>query len=276
LKIVSEFAGDADPLVVSAALRIAAGVEPNLVPDDRRASYERFIVKLFGEKARRLGWNPRPGEDEETRLLRPRLLGFVARVGKEPELRRDAGKLARAWLEDSKATGPDTLAEVLATAAEDGDRELFERFRVRARSLSDHRDRSRLIAALGSFREPALEREALSLVLTDEFDMRESVGILWTALGKPETREIAWQFFKSRFDAFTAKMPREMGAWLPWTGASFCDAAHRAEAEAFFRGRVEKLVGAERPLAEALEVVDQCVALKADQSAAVGEVLARY
>ena len=67
-----------------------------------------------------------------------------------------------------------------------------------------------------------------------------------------------------------------MGPWLPWTGSSFCDASHRAEVEAFFRGRVDKLVGAQRPLAEALELIDQCVALKADQSAAVGEVLAAY
>ena len=73
-----------------------------------------------------------------------------------------------------------------------------------------------------------------------------------------------------------AKIPREMGAWLPWTGGFFCDASHRAEVEAFFRGRVDKLVGAQRPLAEALEVIDQCVALKADQSPAVAEVLATY
>src|SRR6266542_71319 len=276
LKIVPEFAGNGDPLVVSAAVRIASGVEPNLVPDDRRVHYERFVVKLFGAGARRLGWNPKPGEDEETQLLRPRLLGFVARVGEESELRGEAKRLARAWLEDPKATGADTLAAVLATAAEEGDRDLFERFRARAKSVSDHRDRTRLLAALGSFRDPALEKEARAILLTDEFDVRESLGILWSTLEERATREVSWQFFKANFDALVAKLPREMGTWLPWTGGAFCDASHRAEVEAFFRGRVDKLVGAQRPLAEVLEVIDQCVALKADQSAAVGEVLATY
>jgi cytosol alanyl aminopeptidase len=276
LQIVPEFAGNGDPLVVSAAVRIASGVERSLVAEDRRANYERFVVKLFGAEARRLGWNPKPGEDEETQLLRPRMLEFVARVGREPGLRGEAKRLARAWLEDPKATGPDTLEAVLAIAAEDGDRDLFDRFRSRARSVSDHRDRARLLGALGSFRDPALEKDALAIVLTDEVDIRESFRILWAALGERATREVAWQFFTANFDALVAKLPREMGAWLPWTGASFCDAPHRAEIEAFFRGRVEKLVGAQRPLAEALEVIDQCVALKSDQSAAVARVLATY
>ena len=196
--------------------------------------------------------------------------------GREPELRAGAKRLALAWLDDPKATGTDTLAEVLAVAAEDGDRDLFERFRARARSVSDHRDRTRLLGALGSFRDPALEREALAILLGDEFDIRESLGILWATLARRATREVSWQFFKANFDPLVAKLPREMGAWLPWTGGAFCDAAHRAEVEAFFRGRVDKLVGAQRPLAETLEVIDQCIALKADQSAAVGEALAGY
>ncbi|HSP95534.1 MAG TPA: M1 family metallopeptidase [Thermoanaerobaculia bacterium] len=276
LKIVPEFAGNADPLVVSAALRIASGVEKHLVADDRRANYERFVEKFFGAGARRLGWNPKPGENEETQLLRPKLLGFVARVGRDSELRGEAKRLARAWLEDPKATGTDTLAAVLGTAAEEGDRELFERFRARARSVTDHRDRTRLLDALGRFRDPALEKEALAILLGDEFDIRESIGILFATLDDRATREVSWQFFKVNFDALMTKIPREMGAWLPWTGSFFCDASHRADVDAFFRGRVDKLVGAQRPLAEALEVIDQCVALKTDQSPAVAEVLAAY
>jgi alanyl aminopeptidase len=165
---------------------------------------------------------------------------------------------------------------VLVIAAEEGDRDLFERFRARAKSVSDHSDRNRLLAALGRFRDPALEKEGLTTLLTDEFDVRESSRILWSSLDDRHTREVSWQFFKANFDALVAKLPREMGAWLPWTGANFCDASHRAEVEAFFRGRAERLVGAERRLAETLELIDQCVALKLDQSAAVGDVLAKY
>ena len=39
---------------------------------------------------------------------------------------------------------------------------------------------------------------------------------------------------------------------------------------------VRKLEGAQRPLAETLETIDQCVALKADQQGAVSEFLSKY
>jgi alanyl aminopeptidase len=277
LAIVPEFAGDGNPHLVSAAVRIASGVHDRLVPDDRRINYERFIRRFFGQRARQLGWNPKPGEDEEINLLRPGLLRFVARAGRDPELLSEARRLALAWLEDPKAIGPDTRGAVLAVAAEEGgDRPLFERYLAKARSLSDRQDRNRLLWALGRFHDPALEKEALQILLTDEFDIRESLAILWSALGHRLTRERAWQYFKANFDALVSRMPEEMRATLPTVGRDFCDAAHRADVEAFFQERIRKLEGAQRPLAETLEAIDQCAALKADQQAAVAEFLSKY
>jgi alanyl aminopeptidase len=276
LAIVPDFAGDANPHIVSTMVRIAEGVHEHLVPDGRRASYERFVRKSFGARARALGWNPKPGEDEETRLLRPDLLRLVARAGKDPELRAEAHRLALAWLDDPKAVDPDTLGTVLAVAAEDGDRALFERFRARVEKTPERRDRARLFTALGRFRDPAIEKDALALVLSTDFDIRESIGILRGALGERETRSAAWDFFKANFDALLRRLPQESGGTLPRFGRVFCDAAHRADVESFFRGRIEKLTGARRALAETLESIDQCVALARDQSAAVGEFLAKY
>ncbi|HYT32371.1 MAG TPA: hypothetical protein VEO37_07255, partial [Thermoanaerobaculia bacterium] len=59
-------------------------------------------------------------------------------------------------------------------------------------------------------------------------------------------------------------------------GRDFCDAVHRTDVEAFFQERIRKLEGAQRPLAETLEAIDQCVALKAEQQAAVSEFLSKY
>ena len=276
LAIVPDFAVDASPHVVAAMVRIAEGVDEHLVPGARRANYERFVRKVFGERARALGWNPKPGEDEETQLLRPDLPRLAARAGKDPELRREARRLALSWLDDSKATGPDTLGTVLALAAEDGDRALFESFRARLEKTRDRRDRTRLFTALGRFPDPGIEKDALALVLSADFDIRESVGILRGALGERRTREAAWDFFKANFEALAGRLPREMGGTLPRFGRVFCDAAHRADVEAFFRGRTEKLTGSPRALTETLEAIDQCVALAGEQSAAVGEFLAKY
>src|SRR5262249_11330613 len=62
LEVVPEFAGDGNPHVVSATVRIGAGIDDHLVADDRRVNYQRFIRRFFGPRARSLGWNPKPGE----------------------------------------------------------------------------------------------------------------------------------------------------------------------------------------------------------------------
>ncbi len=276
LAIAPDFAADANPRIVSATVRIAGEIDEHLIPEDRRDNYERFLRKTFGARARELGWNPKPGEDEEIGLLRPGLLRVAARVGRDPELSAEARRLALAWLDARKATGPDTLPAVLAVAAEQGDRPLFERFHAEAKKILDRRDRTFLLAALGRFRDPAIEKDALDLILSDEFDIRESIRILYAALGSRETRDAAWEFFKANFDALVARLPQEAGGTLPWVGRVFCDAAHRKDVEDFFRGRVEKLTGARRVLTETLESIDQCEALAKDQSAGFGDFLARY
>src|SRR5262249_38539430 len=136
LQVVPEFAGDGSPHVLSATVRIGSGIDEHLVAEDRRVNYQRFVRRFFGPRGRLLGWNPKLGEDEEWQLVRPSLLRFLARAGRDPELRAEARRLAAAWLDDPKAIGVDTRSAVLAIAAEDGDRVLFARFREKAKNAS--------------------------------------------------------------------------------------------------------------------------------------------
>ncbi len=275
LAVVPSFSADSDPKIVGADLRIVEGLDTeDLVPEDHRSDYERFVRKTFGGRAREFGWKSRAGENEEIGLLRPRLVGFVARVGRDADLRGEARALALAWLENVHTLDPDTASAVLSIAAQDGDRALFDRYRARIPTLPDRADRRRLLGALGRFGDPALEKEALALLLSDAVDVREAAAVLFSAVSHRDTLPVAWEFFKSNFDALRTRLPREMLGIFPFVGASFCDAAHRADVEAFFRPRLAALTGAERTLAETLELVDQCVHARAEQSASVGAFFA--
>lgn len=276
LTLVTPFAKEPNRHILASVSRIAQAIHENLVPDELKPNYARFVRSLFGDRARELGWTPKPGEEEDVQLLRPPLLGLVARYGEEPVLRKEAQELALKWLDDRKAVHPDLAGTVLAVAARSGDRALFERIRAEAKKVTERRDRQRLLGALGSFRDPALGKEALSMLLTDEFDIRESVGVLFAELSDPATRQLAWDFFKQNFDALLAKLPREFGGVLPFVGRPFCDAAHRTDLEAFFKDRAEKLIGAKRNLAQTLEGIDQCVALKDSQTETVASFLRKY
>ena len=63
--------------------------------------------QAFGARARQLGWQPRPGEPLDDRLLRPALLPAVAVLGEDDALRGQALALARTWLADRNSLDAD-------------------------------------------------------------------------------------------------------------------------------------------------------------------------
>ncbi len=99
--------------------------------------------------------------------------------------------MARRWLKDPKAVPAGELPDVLAVAAQHGNRDLFDKFRAAAISNHDHHQRRALIHALGEFRDPAIANEAMALLLTGDFDIREAFyPLLFGPLRYPATRDL--------------------------------------------------------------------------------------
>jgi alanyl aminopeptidase len=277
LALIPEFSQDADRQVVSAAAGIAGILKGNDVPDDLRPKGAQFIRQVFGKRAMELGWTAKPGESDDLRLLRQRLVPFVATVGEQKELIEEADKLARKWLVDRSAISPDMAGQVLRTAARFGNRDLFDRMHETAVKEKDRQRRQRLIVALGAFRDPKIAQAGLQLLLSKEFDPREGFfALLFGGLGNPETRELPFQFLKQNIDRLLELLPREVGedyaANFPFAGAAFCDASHRADVEAFFQDRVKNYSGGPRNLAQVLEGIDLCIA----ERKALGPELAAF
>jgi alanyl aminopeptidase len=231
---------------------------------------------MFQARAEQLGWKDRPGEDDDSRLLRPAIVGVVAIHAEDPAFIEQAKKLAWAWLDDHKAVDTDMLQDVMITAARHGDRALFDRIHDQAKKETDERVRATLLAALGAFRDPAILKTAFAIVLTDEFDPRESLNVFFATSSFPDTRELAYEFVKQNYDALIAKLPTDFGAVLPYAAVGFCDAQHRADAEAFFKDRVTKVVGAPRNLAQVLETINLCATNKEANEPSVVEFLTKY
>ena len=276
LALVPRFSGAHERQTVLATVQIADHVREHLVPADSRPNYARFVSKMYGARARELGFVARPGESEDTQLLRVRLVPFVAEEGNEPELVAEARRLTLRWLDDHASVAADISGGVLEVAAEHGDRDLFDRLHAAAKKEKDRRDIQRLLRALGAFRDPALAREALALFLSKEFNSREAYDILFSATRHDENRQLVWDFLESNYEAVVERLPREITGFLPFLGASFCDASHRAAVATFFEERAAKLPGGTRTLAQALEAIDLCIASRSAQEPGVREFLKGY
>ncbi|HEX4461336.1 MAG TPA: M1 family metallopeptidase, partial [Polyangia bacterium] len=146
LSLAAQFAGDRERGVVMASMYLAGEAKLlDLVGEPQRERWAHFVRATWGERAHTLGLHPRAGEDDDTRLLRPRLVAFVGDDGEDESLRKEARTMARAWLADRKAIDPELVQHVLLIAASGGDRDLFDAFVAEAKKPTTARiDRQRL------------------------------------------------------------------------------------------------------------------------------------
>jgi cytosol alanyl aminopeptidase len=249
-----------DPILVERSLAVIQAARPDHLPPELRARFAGFLQKVYGKRGRALGWKARPGESADDEAERRQLLVLLTSTGQDAALRAEAHDLALKWLDDPAALHPGLVDVALFAAGWSNDRALFAKLRAAARASTDHQVKSRLAGPLGGFPDPALLGEAFSLLLGDEMDLRDAMDLVVRAFNTVETRDEGYRLLQQSFDAMVRRMRADDVMALLGTLNTFCDEAHRADAAAFFGPRAEKIEGAPRVLANALEEIDQCVA----------------
>ncbi len=274
LKFVTEFSHSPDAGLVRQAAGTISGFS-DFIPADLSRNYARLVRSLYGVRARELGWKPRSGEAHEVRRLRIAIVPLVATYGEDSELSSQADLLAQAWLKNHQSLDPDMVEPVLATAAWNGDRAFFDQLVDEIKKDRVQRERSWMIGALTSFRDPAITRARLELIVDKDIDPRELQYTLFKA--SQQTREVVWEFVRQNFDAINSTIAGArgipFGALLPLTAAGFCDDAHRLQVENFFQPRIAALPGGARYLANTLERIRLCSARAAVITPAIMELL---
>jgi cytosol alanyl aminopeptidase len=260
----------ADRHLLKAMIELVEAAREILPGDGLRPAYAAWVRQAFGRRARALGWRVRGGDREEVRLTRPTLVELVADEGEDRALGDEAVRLARRWLDDRSAVHPDVLDNLLEVAAQRGDRALFDRMRAAAVKSRDRKERTRIIKAMGAFRDGDALKAALDSVLSGDFDMREARNIYEVALEDPITRAQAWSFVSEKVDAIADRLPRNTRVRMVYLGDHFCEPERRAEVEKLFAGRGQS----ERATAQTLEKIDLCSAQRETHAASLRAFLA--
>jgi len=281
LALVDTFHSDPERYVLQSSIALA--LQPynaHLVPESLMPNYRRFLLKNFDVKAKELGWSPRRGESEDTKLLRPAIVKAIATLGGDKQLADEASALALKWLADHSIIDPNLVSPVLQAAAFYGDASLFNKLLAQFRETKDRQTRALLIGAMNSFRDPAAIELGMKAVLNGEVPFLEGAGLLFSGQSQDATRKMPLNFLKAHYDEIVAKMPTgggfDFGTVLPQVGGSYCDAGSRDELKAFLAPKVAQFVGAQRTLDQTIESIDLCIAIKAAQGPSVEKFLEKY
>jgi alanyl aminopeptidase len=227
--------------------------------------YRGWVRKTFGPAARKAGFSPRPGEEDDDKSLRVQLLTRLVDDGHDPAIEKEATQLAWKWLDDRKAIVPELVGPVLGMAAHAGDPKLYERFLAEARKANqknDKPDRERFLNALSGFRAPALVARTRQMVLEDEFPAFETSRLLSVGDDSQAERDRRWAFLVEHYAQIVARLPREQRARLVSLGGD-CTTAGLQRAEAFFADRTPTELSGPRTYKSFVEGQRLCIARRA-------------
>ncbi|RKI64290.1 M1 family peptidase [Corallococcus sp. AB049A] len=259
LKAVPASAKSANRLVVQSGASLLELVRLDQLTPEERQRFRTWVASLYSARARAMGWVPKPGEDDSVKASRSVFLRLAGGLGDDPRLAKEALPLVQAWLKDRKSVDPEAFGAALPRAATHGDAALFDALLEAAKKEQDRTERSRLLTSLAYFRNPDLLWRALGLVVSPDFDVRDSQVILRMALMSPESQSLAWNFYQTHFDALTQRLRSdELGRLIGQTG-SLCDDINLAQVETFLTPRVDKIEGGPRALARAVESIRLCI-----------------
>ncbi|MGI8962272.1 MAG: M1 family metallopeptidase [Bryobacteraceae bacterium] len=280
LGLVPRLKNDARPEIIRAAMELAT-VPQQYMDSALMLNYASYVEGTFGEQARQLGWTDKPGDTPDQRLLRPEFVGFVARWGRDPQLIAEAKRLADEWLKDHKTLSADVARSVFAIAARNGDSVFYENVLTAAKAEHDPYYKPMLISALGDFEDPQLVKRSLATAFDGTFDMRLSMRIVFTMLGRSTTAAVTYQYVRNHYDEIKAKLPRavstDYASYLPFTAAaSVCSDSAESEAKTFFEPRMKDVIGGQRSLANALEQIHLCAAAKPAAEQQISKFLSAY
>ncbi|UCE85228.1 MAG: M1 family metallopeptidase, partial [Deltaproteobacteria bacterium] len=238
LGLASALGEDDDPDVLAALRPPLAFALEQLIPelgDEARERYRSWIVGRFGEAFVALGWDPAPGEDDDTRMRRAALVGLLGAVAEWEPVVQTANRRLDAYLADRTSLDANLADAVVAIGARGGDAARFDALLEASRRALTPQEARRLLLALGEFRADALIDRALALSLTDAVPTQEVVFLLVRLLQNRCARERTWQFLKRRWPRLHKRMPPMLVSRPIEALPELQTAAHRRDVASFFR-----------------------------------------
>ena len=239
---------------------------------EARDDLAALIQDMYAERYRaNLGKTTPEGE-----LLVPSLARLLSQAGGDAEMEADFATRGGRYLAGSKdAVAPNLMGTALAAHARANPEDSLDALKALVRSGSAL-EKGQAVAALGSIEDPAVAAQLREDAMTDTttFTGRQAITLLGTQMGVEAIADDTWEWAKANFPRIVERAPDVRKPSLPGLASGFCSLEERDEAEAFFESNATLIPGYQRSLAQTLERIELCAALKSEMGEAMMEALA--
>jgi alanyl aminopeptidase len=267
---------DPRPEVVDSALSSLTKVRMAFVTAEEQPAFSGWVRQALRPAIERYGLVAREDEPEAVSLLRPALISWLGKWGRDEDVRTFARETTTRFLEDPDSVDPSITGSCLAVAAVDGDWKLYNTYKKRYEAAEVPRERTLFLNALGNFGDPTMQEAALYYALEGPVRPTEMFGIpMNVGMNSLDDPDRIWNWFTKNYDALMAKLPEMFGAYMPYF-AGGCDEQRLIAAREFFDQPEHKVVGQDKTMKQVAEGVMDCVQLRGREGESVRAYLDRH
>ena len=236
-----------------------------LVSDADREGYEQWVRRLLAPMATELGWQPKPGESDETKSLRAHVLHTLGYAGRDREVIAEARKLTKRALEDPASIDPTVAFAAFSLAAENGDAALYDAIMAKLQAKGTALENYYLyFHTLSKFRDPQLLARTLEYAVSPAVRSQDTLSLISAVMRNPAGGKLAWEFVRQHWSDVEKVGGGFTSGEVVAATNGFCDAGMHDEVQEFFTQH--KVPTAERTLKQSLESIQNCTDLKSRQT----------
>ena len=236
--------------------------------------YRGWLRSFLRPLVNELGFEPKPGESDEVRELRPTVIGAMGYVARDPQVLQTARELANRYIQDPASVDPNVVGVALALAAVQGDEQLYNTYLAKSQSATSPEQYYRFANALTQFRDPKLAERTLDRVLSPSVRTQDMFGGLFGVMGNPDTREVAWNFFKTHFAEIEKKSAGGLGGGFGGVAGMFCSEQAKQDVQQWFKEHPDP--GSQRGFLRGMERLNDCMRIQQTQGPKLNDWLKEH
>jgi alanyl aminopeptidase len=235
-----------------------------ILDSEQLPGVEQAFREIAGPRFARLP----DGDDAGTALLRQRMQRFLVVIAKDPAMREPLARQAAASIgldgdPEPSAAPASELETIFSIGVQDIGEPFFDLLLEQAQTHDDPAFRSAARGALARAEDPELIAKLQAALQEGKFQGFEFVSIIFRQMARDASRELTYEWLVNNYDEIVAQLPETYRARiLPSLGSTFCSNERADEWLAFIEARADQSPGYERTLAQSIETVRLCAALR--------------
>ena len=245
-----------------------------LVNESDRDSFRAWLRQYLTPVMKEVGWEPKPGDSDEQRTLRARLLGALGQDARDPDTLAEARKIADKALADPASVDHELAGTALALAAINSDSEFYDKVLAAMKNPKSPEEYYAYFFTLPQFTDPKLLQRTLDFAISPDVRSQDALQLVTGVLGNQDGEKLAWDFIRQHWTEIEKAGGPFASAQVVGATSGFCDAGMRDQVTEFYSAH--KIAAAERTYRQSIERINNCIDLKSQQEPQLASWLGQH